>query len=217
MEKILELSGVSRHFKEHAVLEDFSMELLPGQVKVIRGPSGSGKTTLLNIIGLLDQPDAGTVRLFGQENVRPFSGAARKLLRNKIGYLFQNFALLENRTVLYNLALAYGLRKPADWKNQVRSALEQVGLSGMEKKKVSECSGGEQQRIALARLLLKPCELILADEPTGSLDPANRDAVMNHLQMLQKQGKSILVVSHDPQMETIADEVIEIRPLQQSR
>lgn len=217
MEKILELEGVSRSFKDHRVLENFSMDLLPGQIKVIRGPSGSGKTTLLNIIGLLDEPDSGVVRVFGKENIKPFSRQARSLLQNKIGYLFQNFALLENRTVQYNLGLVYGLRKPSGWKQQMAEALEQVGLPGMEKKKISECSGGEQQRVAMARLLLKPCELILADEPTGSLDPVNRNAVMNHLKMMQKQGKSILVVSHDPELETIADEVIEIQSLQSAQ
>lgn len=214
MEKVLELKDVSRSFRDHEVLKDFSMELLPGQIKVIRGPSGSGKTTLLNIIGLLDKPDSGTVRVFDQENVRPFSHQARKLLENRIGYLFQNFALLENRTVQYNLGLVYGLKKPSGWKQRMAEALGQVGLTGMEKKKISECSGGEQQRVAMARLLLKPCELILADEPTGSLDPVNRDAVMQQLKMLQKSGKSILIVSHDPELESIADEVIEIHPLQ---
>ena len=214
MEKVLELKDVSRSFRDHEVLKDFSMELLPGQIKVIRGPSGSGKTTLLNIIGLLDKPDSGTVRVFDQENVRRFSHQARKLLENRIGYLFQNFALLENRTVQYNLGLVYGLKKPSGWKQRMAEALGQVGLTGMEKKKISECSGGEQQRVAMARLLLKPCELILADEPTGSLDPVNRDAVMQQLKMLQKSGKSILIVSHDPELESIADEVIEIHPLQ---
>ena len=120
------------------------------------------------------------------------------MLRNKIAYLFQNFALLENKSVLYNLELVF------DWKvkkkmrqTQMEEALKTIGLYEMRNKKVCQCSGGEQQRIALARVLLKPCELILADEPTGNLDEKNKELVFSLLQQLNQQGKTILMVTHD--------------------
>lgn len=126
---------------------------------------------------------------------------AQKMLRNKIAYLFQNFALLENKSVLYNLELVF------DWKvkkkmrqTQMEKALKTVGLYEMRNKKVCQCSGGEQQRIALARVLLKPCELILADEPTGNLDEKNKELVFSLLQQLNQQGKTILMVTHDLQL-----------------
>ena len=170
---------------------------------------GSGKSTILNIIGLLDKATSGDVILFGQKNIRPFSMKAEQMLKNKIGYLFQNFALIENETVVNNLKLALENVR-GNKKEKISEALKEVGLEGYENKKIFKCSGGEQQRVAIARLLLKPCELILADEPTGSLDIKNREIVVKLLKNMQELGKTIIVVSHDPFFEEIADNVIDL-------
>lgn len=206
---IVELKNVSKSYGDKNVLNDLSIKIEEGTFNVIMGASGSGKSTILNIIGLLDKATSGDVILFGQKNIRPFSMKAEQMLKNKIGYLFQNFALIENETVANNLKLALENVK-GNKKERISEALKEVGLEGYENKKIFKCSGGEQQRVAIARLLLKPCELILADEPTGSLDIKNREIVVKLLKNMQELGKTIIVVSHDPFFEEIADNVIDL-------
>ena len=150
------------------------------------------------------------MEIFGNKNVKPFSRIASKLLRFKIGYLFQNFALLEDKSVEYNLMLGMENLKIRNKSEKISNALKEVGLEGYEKKMIYKCSGGEQQRIAIARLLLKPCELILADEPTGSLDEENKKIIYTLLKMLQEKGKTIIVVSHDLELIKLADRTISI-------
>ncbi|WP_297671023.1 putative bacteriocin export ABC transporter [Thomasclavelia sp.] len=206
---IVELKNVSKSYGDKNVLNDLSIKIEEGTFNVIMGASGSGKSTILNIIGLLDKATSGDVILFGQKNIRPFSMKAEQMLKNKIGYLFQNFALIENETVVNNLKLALENVR-GNKKEKISEALKEVGLEGYENKKIFKCSGGEQQRVAIARLLLKPCELILADEPTGSLDIKNREIVVKLLKNMQELGKTIIVVSHDPFFEEIADNVIDL-------
>ena len=206
---IVELKNVSKSYGDKNVLNDLSIKIEEGTFNVIMGASGSGKSTILNIIGLLDKATSGDVILFGQKNIRPFSMKAEQMLKNKIGYLFQNFALIENETVVNNLKLALENVR-GNKKEKISEALKEVGLEGCENKKIFKCSGGEQQRVAIARLLLKPCELILADEPTGSLDIKNREIVVKLLKNMQELGKTIIVVSHDPFFEEIADNVIDL-------
>lgn len=197
MDRIVHVENISKKFGEHTIFKNFSMEIQRGEFVVITGESGSGKSTLLNMIGLLDSPDSGNITLFSKKNVKPFSKAAEQLLRNNIGYLFQNFALIDNKSVLYNMKVAL-LKKDKEKSNElIQKALQKVGLKGYEEKRIYECSGGEQQRIAIARLLIKSCELILADEPTGSLDEDNKEEVFRLLKELQDEGKTIVVVSHD--------------------
>lgn len=191
------------------ILNNLSFKIEEGTFNVIMGASGSGKSTILNIIGLLDKATSGDVILFGQKNIRPFSMKAEQMLKNKIGYLFQNFALIENETVANNLKLALENVR-GNKKEKISAALKEVGLEGYENKKIFKCSGGEQQRVAIARLLLKPCELILADEPTGSLDIKNREIVVKLLKNMQEQGKTIIIVSHDSFFEAIVDNVIDL-------
>ena len=193
---IVELENVSKSYEDKNVLNNLSFKIEEGTFNVIMGASGSGKSTILNIIGLLDKATSGDVILFEQKNIRPFSMKAEQMLKNKIGYLFQNFALIENETVANNLKLALENVR-GNKKEKISVALKEVGLEGYENKKIFKCSGGEQQRVAIARLLLKPCELILADEPTGSLDIKNREIVVKLLKNMQEQGKTIIVVSHE--------------------
>ena len=195
---IVRLSHISKSYQGHEVLKDLHLEIRQGDFIAVSGRSGCGKSTLLNILGLLEAPDQGTTEIFGVTNVRPFSARAQRLLRTKIAYLFQNYALLENKSILYNLELVFDWKvKKKERMARMEEALKTVGLYEMRDKKACQCSGGEQQRIALARILLKPCDLILADEPTGNLDEQNKELVFSLLNELNRQGKAILMVTHD--------------------
>ena len=205
--KVIKIINMNKSYQDNIIFDKFNFEVEENTFNVVMGVSGSGKSTLLNIIGLLDKADSGDVILFGEKNIKPFSRKAEKMLREKIGYLFQNFALVENETVEYNLKLALDNIK-ADKKEKIKEVLKEVQLEGYENKKIYKCSGGEQQRVALARLLLKQCDLILADEPTGSLDESNREIIIKLLKRMQDSGKTIVVVSHDPVFKDIADQII---------
>lgn len=208
--KAIVVDKIHKQYHNHVIFDDFSLEVDLGSFVAIQGASGSGKSTLLNMIGLLDKPDYGDIVVFGNKNVIPFSRQANRILKNQIGYLFQNFALIENKTVFNNLNMSIDHFRFSDKQKRISQALEEVGLKGFENKKIYECSGGEQQRIALARLLIKPCELVLADEPTGSLDEKNKEIVFQILRDMQKQGKTIVIVSHDSQLVSRADKIINI-------
>ena len=196
-----ELVDVTKRHGDRTVLDRVSLTVAPQEMVAIVGPSGSGKTTILNLLGLLESPDAGEVRLFDLPTPAIGSARAMALLRTRIGYLFQNGALIDDATIGANLdvALRYQRITRRDREQSKVEALQQVGLDSLAlRQPVYGLSGGEQQRVAMARLLLKPCDLILADEPTGSLDPVNREAVLQSLQDLNRQGKTIVIVTHDP-------------------
>lgn len=209
MKNILEVKDLNKYFGKHHVLKDINFEVAKQDFFIITGPSGCGKSTLLNIIGMLDTYDSGSIKIFDQNIPKPFSRKTEKLLKNKIGYLFQNFALVENETVKYNLEIIMDGQKKTKIK-KIQEALKQVKLEGYEDKKIYECSGGQQQRIALARLLIKPCELILADEPTGSLDPQTKEEIINILLELNRDGKTIVMVTHDEQLLKYATKRLEL-------
>lgn len=202
---MLTIKNLTKKFENKTVFDHFNLTVEPGELVAITGPSGSGKSTLLNILGLIENFDQGDYLLFGEQNVKPNSKLAQQLIRDKISYLFQNFALIEEETVEANLLLAVRYLK-ADQKTKkatISSALQRVGLAGYEKSHIFELSGGQQQRVAVARAIIKPSELILADEPTGSLDLANRNEIMTLLKELNQQGKTIIVVTHD---QAVADQ-----------
>ena len=209
---IIKLSNVTKAYGNKTVLDNLNMEIFPGEFVAVTGASGSGKSTLLNILGLLEPMDSGTYQILGLDNPRSDSKESVQLLRTKISYLFQNFALVHERSVAYNLGIALrfaGVTRSRK-KELIAQALRQVGMEGFEKKKVFQLSGGEQQRVALARIILKPSEIILADEPTGSLDFGNRDKVMEILAQLNQEGKTVIVVTHDPNVEKCAKRVIRL-------
>lgn len=207
---IVRLNNITKQFGSHVILKNFSLEIEEHSFTVIYGASGCGKSTLLNIIGLLETVEQGEVELFGEKGIRPFSRKAEKILKDKIGYVFQNYALEDEETVEANLKVVLENRRISkDKQNQmIHDALSKVGLNNYEKKKIFECSGGEQQRISIARLLLKPCELVLADEPTGNLDEDNKQRVFKLLKELQNEGKTLIVVTHDPELKEIGDHII---------
>lgn len=208
--EILRMEHITKSFQKHVVFDDFNMSVHAGEFVVVEGASGSGKSTLLNMIGLLDRPDSGDIYLFDEKNIKPFSRKAESVLKNKLGYLFQNFALIEHKSVYYNMMIGIDHYAMKNKKECIKNALAQVGLQGYEDKYIHECSGGEQQRIAIARLLMKPCELILADEPTGSLDTKNKREIFSLLLKLRENGKTVIVVSHDPELINIADRTVTI-------
>lgn len=212
MAAIVKIENLNKTYKDKIVLNNFNLDIEEKSFTIVNGPSGSGKSTLLNIIGLLDKKTRGDITLFGQKNVSPFSKKATVLLRDKIGYLFQNYALVENKTVGYNLKIALENVKgtKSEKERMIRKALKEVGLEGYEEKSIYKCSGGEQQRIAIARLLIKPCELILADEPTGSLDHGNKMLVVELLKKLHQDGKTIVMVTHDEELMDIGDNKVKL-------
>jgi len=212
MEPVCELRAVRKSFQGRAALDGVDLALAPGEVTVITGRSGSGKSTLLNIAGLLERPDAGSVHLFGRPAPRVGSGQATRLLRRRLGYLFQNYALIDNETVHGNLrvAQAYVAGTAREKAGARERALDSVGLPGFGERRVYGLSGGEQQRVAIARLLLKPCDLVLADEPTGSLEAGNRDEVLALLAGFTGRGVAGLAVTHDQNVAARADRVVRL-------
>lgn len=166
-----------------------------GGMLAVTGESGSGKSTLLNCIGLLDAPDSGSIEVDGEVITRLRSSGARHFRRHRLGYLFQNYALVDTATVEQNLALAVVERRGR--RGRFDEALRRVGLAGRGGERVSRLSGGEQQRVALARLLVKSPTVVLADEPTGALDAANREMVLEVLEEIAGYGASVIIATHD--------------------
>ncbi|MCB4338760.1 ATP-binding cassette domain-containing protein [Bacillus subtilis] len=203
---MIELKSISKSFDGKSVLSNFSIHIEENEFVSIVGKSGSGKTTLLNIISLLDAPDEGTVEILGYQN--PKSKEVMKLRRENLGYIFQNYVLMDNETVLTNLLLSTAYAKDFD-KNKLSEALELVGLDkSFLKKKIYQLSGGEQQRVAIARIILKPCDIILADEPTGNLDEFNKNIILSLFHQLKDMGKTIICVTHDQEIANCSDRVI---------
>jgi putative ABC transport system ATP-binding protein len=207
---VCELVGVGKSYDGHAVISGIDLAVMKGEMLAITGKSGSGKSTLLNIIGLLETADHGDLRLFGEPSPRVRSAKATRMLRFRLGYLFQNFALIDGESVDNNLriAQAYTKRSRSGRQKARESALQAVGLSNSGGQKVYQLSGGEQQRVAIARLMLKPCDLVLADEPTGSLDTTNGDLVLAMLRELNAGGKTMIIVTHDDRVAAECDRVV---------
>lgn len=205
---MISLQHVDKTFGNHQILKDFSMNIKEHEFVSIMGPSGAGKTTILNLIGLLDTPDKGTVQIKGKSRI---SGKDLQYFRRYIlGYVFQNYALMENETVMENLLLSKPYNKDFTMKT-VTEVLQQVGLNAdCKSQKVYELSGGEQQRMALARVMLKPCEIILADEPTGNLDKANKKKIIDLFLQMKEMGKTIVCVTHDMDMAESADRIYQL-------
>ncbi|SCJ54182.1 Lipoprotein-releasing system ATP-binding protein LolD [uncultured Clostridium sp.] len=205
---MITLNNISKKYNEKNIVRNFNLKINKGEFISIVGESGSGKTTLLNIIGLLEKQTSGDIVVRGIKN--PTSKELTKLQREFYGYVFQNYALIEEDSVQTNLKLALKYNQVIDKQAEINRALKLVGLEGYNKKKVFELSGGEQQRLALARIMLKKCEIILADEPTGNLDNKNRDIVFNILKDLNKQGKTIVIVTHDNYIANKCDKIIKL-------
>lgn len=189
---MISIRGLHKAFGNKVIFEDFDLEIPDGSFVVVSGDSGSGKSTLLHMIGGIEKPDSGSILVDGLD-ITALKNKNR-FFADTVGFLFQNFALLENKTVKQNLEL---IKKTSRTDVSLKEALARVGLSKEVNKKVYQLSGGEQQRIALARLMMKTCAVVLADEPTGSLDKKNGDIVMKLLHELNREGKTVIIVTHD--------------------
>lgn len=210
MEPLIQLININKRYPNKEIFKNFNLEIHKNQKVLIMGASGTGKSTILNILGLLENIDSGETIHFGKRNIKPNSNQAIKLLRDKISYLFQNYALIDSDTVYDNLAIAMKYSKDKNKKEIINNALTMVGLNGFEKREVYTLSGGEQQRVALARLIIKPSEIILADEPTGNLDDKNAFQIIRILDYLSSLGKTIVMVTHDHRFIDFFDVVISL-------
>ncbi|MEB4596202.1 ABC transporter ATP-binding protein [Bacillus amyloliquefaciens] len=207
---MIEINNMSKSFHKRTIFDKFNLKVNSGEFVGIIGKSGKGKTTLLNIIGTLEKVDSGTIKILDRDIHKKHN--KRLLLRDHLGFIFQNYALIDNASVNENLEIALKHKKmnKARRKNAISSVLKDVDLINYGEEKVHTLSGGEQQRVAIARLLLKDPSLILADEPTGSLDTENRDIVVSLFQRLHNQGKTIIMVTHDKDLINIFSRTIQL-------
>ena len=207
---MIKIENLNKSFGEKEVIKNFSYEI-PNRVMVaITGKSGCGKSTLLNILGLLDIEYKGKVLYDGKMISNESEKNRNEYIRNNINYLFQNYALIDTDTVYENLLLALEYEKLSknEKNRKINEALELVDLKNFNEKKIFTLSGGEQQRVALARVILKKGNIILADEPTGNLDKENSNKVMNILKKLQKEGRTIIIDTHDENIAKQCDDII---------
>ncbi len=214
MEELIRLENVSKQFQmgETTVnaLRSIDMSFRRGEFVAMMGPSGCGKSTLMNILGLLDHPDAGRYILEG-EDVSHLTDAERSLIRNRtIGFVFQNFNLLPRANALRNVSLPLSYRSMSDGMRREDSleALRAVNLLGRAGHLPSQLSGGERQRVAIARALAGGASILLADEPTGNLDRKTGDEIISLLTNLTEQGKTVIMVTHDPHSAEAARRII---------
>ena len=197
---------------ETTALHEVSFEIKQGEFVAIMGPSGCGKTTLLNILGLLDNPTSGEY-FFLDKEVSKFNEKQRAMMRkSNIGFVFQNFNLIDELNVFENveLPLIYLGMKASERKQRVNSVLEQMQMSHRRKHFPLQLSGGQQQRVAVARAVVANPKIILADEPTGNLDSAHGDEVMNILADLNKQGTTVIIVTHSQRDATFSQRIMKL-------
>lgn len=205
MSEMIEVRNVSKSFGDKTVIKNVSVVIEDGEYVVLSGPSGCGKTTMLHLIGGIEQPTEGDIYVNGK--ALSIRRNQRDFLKYEAAFLFQNFALVDKKTVRQNLAMI-----PEDSRSGIglAEALKYVGMTGCEDDKVYTLSGGEQQRIALARVLMKRSNIIFADEPTGSLDRKNAELVMRILKQMNDEGKSVVLVTHMDEFQTFATKIVDL-------
>jgi putative ABC transport system ATP-binding protein len=204
---LLELQNISRNYGNLWALRDVNLSVTKGEWLAIMGPSGSGKTTMMNIIGCMDRPSAGEVILDGVDIARENERNLTIIRRDKIGLVFQQFHLVKYLTALENVMVAQYYHSLPDEKEAL-AALDRVGLADRAKHLPSQLSGGEQQRVCIARALINYPALILADEPTGNLDETNEGIVMEIFRQLHREGSTLIVVTHDPEVAEEAERTV---------
>ncbi|MDR2133784.1 MAG: ABC transporter ATP-binding protein [Treponema sp.] len=204
---LLELKDISKVYGSLKALRNINLTVEQGEWLAIMGPSGSGKTTMMNIIGCMDKPSAGEVILDGVNISRESGRNLTTIRRDKIGLIFQQFHLVNYLTALENVMVAQYYHSMPDEK-EAMEALERVGLASRARHLPSQLSGGEQQRVCIARALINYPMLILADEPTGNLDEANEKIVIDIFKQLHAEGSTIIVVTHDPEVAEDAERTV---------
>ena len=206
-EVLLEVKNVSKIYGDLHALKEVNFQVRKGEWVAIMGSSGSGKSTMMNIIGCMDKPSIGEVILDGQNITKESQNSLTKVRREKIGLIFQQFHLIPYLTALENVMVAQYYHSIPD-EQEALQALERVGLKARAKHLPSQLSGGEQQRVCIARALINSPEIILADEPTGNLDEVNEKIVIEILKQLHKEGSTIIVVTHDLEVGDVAERKI---------
>ncbi|MGP8321499.1 MAG: ABC transporter ATP-binding protein [Methanosarcinaceae archaeon] len=198
---------------EVPILHGIDMPVKHGEFLAIMGPSGSGKSTLMNLIGCLDRPTAGEIRISGKD-INKLSDSELAHLRGcEIGFVFQTFNLVSRMSVYKNIELpTLANHKPGiDAKKRVKELLEMVGLGDRMHHKSTELSGGQRQRVAIARALVNDPSIILADEPTGNLDTKSGDGIMKIFKDLNREGRTIIMITHDPEIAAHADRIVRVK------
>ncbi|GAB2815028.1 ABC transporter ATP-binding protein [Actinoallomurus bryophytorum] len=214
MSPVIELHDVRKTYPGPVeVLHGIDLTIERDEQVAILGPSGSGKSTLLNLIGILDRPTSGTLVVNGQDTAALTDGRLAGLRATTIGFVFQQFFLLDYRTALDNVAdgLLYTATPLRERRRRAAEVLDRVGLGGRFGHRPAQLSGGERQRVAIARALVGRPTLVLADEPTGALDTANGAAVLELLGELHDDGTTLIVITHDPSVAAAMDREIHIR------
>ncbi len=207
----IQMDNVSRLYSGGVyAVENVSLDIPAGEWVALMGPSGSGKTTLLNLVDGLDRPTRGRVNILGQDTTRFGADEAATFRRENLGLVFQQFHLISYLTALENVMLAQYYHSLVD-KEQAMRALDAVGMTARAEHRPSQLSGGEQQRVCIARALINEPKIILADEPTANLDEANERKVFEIFQMLHEQGKTIVIATHDPALGGLAQRRILLR------
>ncbi len=207
---LLEFQNVFKIYGELHALDDVSFTVNRGEWISIMGPSGSGKSTMMNMIGCMDKPTKGNILLDGVDVAKEPAKKLTDIRRDKIGLIFQQFHLVNYLTALENVMLAQYYHSIPD-EQEAMEALERVGLAERAKHLPSQLSGGEQQRVCVARALINHPEIILADEPTGNLDDANEEIVVDLFRKLHEEGTTLIVVTHDPEVGDVAQRQIVLR------
>ena len=215
MSDLIELESVTKRYRRGSetitAVNGVSMNVAQGDFIAIVGPSGSGKTTLLNLIGCVDQPDAGVLRIDAQEIVGLDERALTHIRARKIGFVFQQFFLLPTLTALENVLLPSLFLRNGDRSKRAGELLKQVGLGGRADHRPSQLSGGEMQRVAIARALINEPQILLADEPTGNLDSQSSADVLQIFRELNATGLTILVVTHNPELARQTGRVVTLK------
>ena len=207
--KLLELKNITKRYGSLYALDNVSLSIDKGEWIAIMGPSGSGKSTMMNIISCMDKPTEGQVIFDGRDITKDGRRKLTEFHRDKIGLVFQQFHLINYLNAVENVMIAQYYHSMPDEKEALE-ALERVGLKDRAKHLPSQLSGGEQQRVCIARALINSPELILADEPTGNLDEANENIVLDLFRQLHKEGTSLIVVTHDPEVGEVAERVVRL-------
>ena len=203
------MNGISKIYGELKALDNINLNVEKGEWVAIMGPSGSGKTTMMNIIGCMDKASIGQLVLAGQDISTLSSKELTQIRRDKIGLIFQQFHLVNYLTALENVMMAQYYHSMPD-EEEAMEVLESVGLKDRAKHLPNQLSGGEQQRVCIARALVNHPDIILADEPTGNLDEKNEFIVMDIFEKLHNKGSSIIVVTHDQEVGDEAERIIRL-------
>ncbi|EKY8595986.1 ABC transporter ATP-binding protein [Campylobacter coli] len=204
MKELIQIKNLSKEFGKVKALDNINLNIYKGEWLAIMGPSGSGKSTLLNILSLMDDPSSGKYILDNEDLEQINEEQKITLRREKIGLIFQQFHLIPYLSALENVMLSQYYHSSVD-EEDAKAVLEKVGLSHRLSHLPSQLSGGEQQRVCIARALINNPEILLADEPTGNLDEANEKIVLETLQKLKNEGKTIVLITHNPELAKFAD------------